>query len=98
VFLVGFHNPALESLTPQLAVADDLSAVSALTSLRDTTAAIAGPTLAGARYPLFERTRVRPRRKSHQATHLHPETHTLLIPGCAEIDGDRLLVLPITAP
>src|SRR5256885_9116197 len=43
----GFHAPALESLTPRLVDASDLSAVSALTALRGSTAAIAGPALAG---------------------------------------------------
>ena len=43
----GFHRPALESLTPKLVAVEDLSAVSALTSLRGTSAAIAGPALAG---------------------------------------------------
>ena len=43
----GFHTPALESLTPKLVDAEDLPAVSALSSLRGTTAAIAGPALAG---------------------------------------------------
>lgn len=43
----GFHTPALESLTPRLVGLDDLPAVSALTSLRGTTAAIGGPALAG---------------------------------------------------
>jgi MFS family permease len=43
----GFHAPALESLTPRLVDAADLPAVSALTSLRGSTAAIAGPALAG---------------------------------------------------
>jgi MFS family permease len=43
----GFHTPALESLTPRLVDRDDLPAVSALTSLRGTTAAIVGPALAG---------------------------------------------------
>ena len=43
----GFHSPALESLTPRLVDAADLPAVSALTSLRGTTAAIAGPAIAG---------------------------------------------------
>jgi MFS family permease len=43
----GFHSPALESLTPKLVAVEDLSAVSALTSLRGTTAAIAGPAVAG---------------------------------------------------
>jgi MFS family permease len=43
----GFHRPALESLTPHLVDAADLPAVSALTSLRQNSAAIAGPALAG---------------------------------------------------
>ena len=43
----GFHRPALESLTPKLVGVEDLPAVSALSSLRGTTAAIAGPALAG---------------------------------------------------
>ena len=43
----GFHTPSLESLTPRLVTVDDLPAVSALTSLRGTSAAIAGPALAG---------------------------------------------------
>ena len=43
----GFHTPSLESLTPRLVTLNDLPAVSALTSLRGTTAAIAGPALAG---------------------------------------------------
>jgi MFS family permease len=43
----GFHSPALESLTPRLVDAADLPAVSALTALRGSTAAIAGPALAG---------------------------------------------------
>jgi Transmembrane secretion effector len=43
----GFHTPSLESLTPRLVTVDDLPAVSALSSLRGTTAAIAGPALAG---------------------------------------------------
>jgi MFS family permease len=43
----GFHRPALESLTPRLVGTSDLPAVSALSSLRGTTAAIAGPALAG---------------------------------------------------
>jgi MFS family permease len=43
----GFHTPSLESLTPKLVSLEDLPAVSALTSLRGTTAAIAGPALAG---------------------------------------------------
>jgi MFS family permease len=43
----GFHTPALESLTPRLVDRDELPAVSALGSLRGTTAAIAGPAIAG---------------------------------------------------
>ena len=43
----GFHRPALESLTRKLAPVTDLAAVSALSSLRNTSAAIAGPALAG---------------------------------------------------
>jgi MFS family permease len=43
----GFHTPALESLTPKLVAPEELAAVSALSSLRGTTAAIAGPALAG---------------------------------------------------
>jgi MFS family permease len=43
----GFHRPALESLTPKLVDVEDLSAVSALASLRGTSAAIAGPAMAG---------------------------------------------------
>jgi MFS family permease len=43
----GFHAPALQSLTPKLVDVDDLPAVSALSTLRGTTAAIAGPALAG---------------------------------------------------
>ena len=43
----GFHTPALQSLTPRLVSTEDLTAVSALTGLRGTLAAIAGPALAG---------------------------------------------------
>jgi predicted MFS family arabinose efflux permease len=43
----GFHRPALEAITQKLVDRDELAAVSALTSLRGTTAAIAGPSLAG---------------------------------------------------
>jgi MFS family permease len=43
----GFHRPALESLSQKLVPRDDLPAVSALTSLRSTASAIAGPSLAG---------------------------------------------------
>lgn len=45
--LNGFHRPALESLTPRLVEKEDIPAVSALSSLRGTAAAIAGPSLAG---------------------------------------------------
>lgn len=45
--ITGFHSPALESLTPRLVERDDLHAVSALSSVRGTIAAIAGPALAG---------------------------------------------------
>jgi MFS family permease len=45
--MTGFHSPALESLTPRIVDAEDLPAVSALSSLRGTSAAIAGPALAG---------------------------------------------------
>jgi MFS family permease len=43
----GFHTPALQSLIPRLVEREELPAVSALSSLRSTTAAIAGPALAG---------------------------------------------------
>src|SRR4051794_38217321 len=43
----GFHRPALESLTQKLVSREDMAAVSALSSLRNTGAAIAGPALAG---------------------------------------------------
>ena len=43
----GFHRPALEAVTPKLVDFHELSAVSALSSLRRTSAAIAGPALAG---------------------------------------------------
>jgi MFS family permease len=43
----GIHRPALSSLVPKLVAPEDLPAVSALTSLQGTTAAIAGPALAG---------------------------------------------------
>jgi MFS family permease len=43
----GFHTPALQSMTPRLVPMEDLPAVSALVSLRGTTAAIGGPALAG---------------------------------------------------
>jgi MFS family permease len=43
----GVHSPALESLTPRLVGTQDLTAVSALSSLRGTTAAIGGPAIAG---------------------------------------------------
>ena len=44
---IGFHSPALESLVPRLVTREDIPAVSALGSLRGSTAAIAGPALAG---------------------------------------------------
>src|ERR1700709_1671793 len=40
----GFHRPALESLTQKLIPVEDLSAVSALSSLRHTLASVPGPT------------------------------------------------------
>jgi MFS family permease len=43
----GFHGPALESLNPKLVATEDLPAISALSSLRNTSAAIGGPALAG---------------------------------------------------
>jgi MFS family permease len=43
----GFHSPALAALTPKLVAADDLPAVSALSSLRGTAASVGGPALAG---------------------------------------------------
>jgi MFS family permease len=43
----GFHSPALESLTPRLVAPAELQSVSALTTLRGTTAMIGGPALAG---------------------------------------------------
>jgi MFS family permease len=45
--VTGFHTPALQSLTPKLVSVDELPAVAALGSLRGTSAAIAGPALAG---------------------------------------------------
>jgi MFS family permease len=45
--LDGIHTPALQSLTPRLVTTEELPAVSALSSLRGTAAAIAGPALAG---------------------------------------------------
>jgi MFS family permease len=43
----GFHRPALEAITQQLVQRDELAAAAALASLRRTSAAIAGPSLAG---------------------------------------------------
>ena len=43
----GFHRPALEAITQKLVEPSELAAVSALTSLRGTAAAIAAPALAG---------------------------------------------------
>ena len=45
--LNGFHRPALDALTPRLVDRDDLKAVSALSSLRYSLSAIAGPALGG---------------------------------------------------
>jgi MFS family permease len=43
----GFHRPALESMTPRLVATEELTAVAALTSLRGSLGAIAGPALGG---------------------------------------------------
>lgn len=43
----GFHRPALDALTPRLVEKDDLTAVSALGSLRWSVGAIAGPAAGG---------------------------------------------------
>jgi MFS family permease len=43
----GFHRPALESMTPRLVDVGELPATAALTSLRGTAGAIAGPALGG---------------------------------------------------
>ena len=43
----GFHRPALDALTPRLVDRDDLRAVAALSSLRYSLSAIAGPALGG---------------------------------------------------
>lgn len=43
----GFHRPALEAITQKLVAREELAAVSALSSLRSTSASIAGPSLAG---------------------------------------------------
>ena len=43
----GFHRPALEAMTPKLVTVEELPAVSALSALRRTVSAIAGPALAG---------------------------------------------------
>jgi MFS family permease len=43
----GFHRPALEAITQKLVAFEDLAAVSALSSLRGTSAAILGPAVAG---------------------------------------------------
>ena len=45
--LNGFHRPALDALTPRLVPRDDLRAVAALSSLRYSLSAIAGPALGG---------------------------------------------------
>jgi MFS family permease len=44
----GFHRPALDAMTPRLVDVSDLTAVSALQSLRFSTSAIVGPALGGA--------------------------------------------------
>lgn len=51
--VAGFHSPALQSLAPRLVDVEDLPAVSALSSLRGGTAAIAGPALAGVSIAVF---------------------------------------------
>src|SRR5688572_6544434 len=43
----GFHRPALEAITQKLVTFEELAAVSALSSLRGTSAAIVGPAVAG---------------------------------------------------
>ena len=43
----GFHRPALDALTPRLVKREDLTAVSALISLRMSLSAIVGPALGG---------------------------------------------------
>jgi MFS family permease len=43
----GFHRPALEAITQKLVAFEELAAVSALSSLRGTSAAIVGPAVAG---------------------------------------------------
>jgi MFS family permease len=43
----GFHRPALEAMTPKLVTVEELPAVSALSALRRTVSAIAGPAVAG---------------------------------------------------
>jgi MFS family permease len=43
----GFHRPALEAMTPRLVAVEELTAVGALTSLRGSLGAIAGPALGG---------------------------------------------------
>jgi MFS family permease len=43
----GFHRPALEAMTPRLVETAELPATAALTSLRSTAGAIAGPALGG---------------------------------------------------
>jgi len=49
----GFHRPALEAITQKLVAFDELAAVSALSSLRGTTAAIVGPAVAGVMIAAF---------------------------------------------
>jgi MFS family permease len=43
----GFHRPALEAMTPKLVSVPELPAASALSALRRTVSAVAGPALAG---------------------------------------------------
>jgi len=49
----GFHRPALDALTPRLVPREDLRAVSALSGLRFSLSAIAGPALGGALIAAF---------------------------------------------
>jgi MFS family permease len=49
----GFHRPALESMTPRLVEPGELPATAALTSLRGTVGAVAGPALGGVCISVF---------------------------------------------
>jgi MFS family permease len=49
----GFHRPALESMTPRLVEPNELPATAALTSLRGTLGAVAGPALGGVCISVF---------------------------------------------